>query len=360
VENKVKGTERFLESPYPKTRYFELIILDHDEGPFSLVDDLQIYPVHVTTKPDTPFPGTTLLRDSLLITERIYTKTSTEEVQWVYSHDFHIFAFIHAEDTLARMVDRILGILDEIVIAAKSGVRIHASAEDRQRVRAPFDAVSKDLRGTAVTAPEIHERPEAQPVVQPRDTTRRPVILPGGQDEEISGDKEGEIWVATTPMHKRPVIQTRAEPKEIPGHTEFQSGFLSPEIPEHPVIQPGEQKNIQKTPDMQPRVLPAERQEPPVRQTVGKPETIPTRPEVQPRMLSKKHMSPVENKIEVASIRKLQRNILRDLNMYDLNPDSFKRSQKNIDNIRIPKKADVNKKLSEAEEEMLDLNWLYE
>jgi hypothetical protein len=71
-------------------------------------------------------------------------------------------------------------------------------------------------------------------------------------------------------------------------------------------------------------------------------------------------MTPVENKLEVASIRKLQQNILRDLNMYDLTPDSFKRSQKIIDKIQIPKKADVNKKLSEAEEEMMDLEWLYE
>ena len=162
-------------------------------------------------------------------------------------------------------------------------------------------------------------------------------------------------------MPKRPAIQTRVEPKEIPGRTEFQSGVLSQEMPGHPVIQPGEeQKNIQKIPDMQPRVLPVDRQKSPVRQTVVEPITIPMRPEVQPRILSKKNMTPVENKIEVASIRKLQKNILRDLNMFDLNPDSFKRSQKIIDKIRIPKKADVNKKLSEAEEEMLDLNWLYE
>ena len=90
------------------------------------------------------------------------------------------------------------------------------------------------------------------------------------------------------------------------------------------------------------------------------PETIPALPNVQPRMLSKKNLTPAENKLEVASIRKLQKNILRDLNMFDLTPDSFKRSQKNIENIRIPKKADVNKKLSEAEQEMMDLDWLYE
>ncbi len=361
VENKVKGTESFiLESPYPKTRYFELILLEHDEGPFSLVDDLQIYPVHVTTKSESKSPGTTLQRDTLLITERISAKTSTEEVQWIYSHDFHIFAFVHAEDTLARMVDRILGILDEIVIAAKSGVRFTPSAEDRQRLRAPFDAVSEEPRGSAVKPPEISPRPDVLPVV-PHDKTRRPVILPGGQDEEIFGDRQGEIWVATTGLPKRPAIQTRGEPKEIPVLLEFQPGDLSQKIPEPPVIQPGEeQENIQKIPDMQPHVLPADGQEPPVQQTVVKPETTPMRPEGQPRILSKKNMSPVENKIEVASIRKLQKNILRDLNMYDLNPDSFRKSQKIIDKIQIPKKADVNKKLSEAEEEMLDLNWLYE
>jgi hypothetical protein len=360
VENKGKGTESFPDSPYPKTRYFELILLEHDEGPFSLVDDLQIYPVHVTTKSDLKSSGTTLQRDSLLITERIYSKTSTEEVQWIYSHDFHILAFLHAEDTLARMVDRVLGILDEIVIAAKSGVRFTPSAEDRQRLRAPFDAVSEEPRGTGDKTPEISPRPDVPPVV-PHDKSRRPVILPGGQDEETLGDRQGEIWVATTGLPKRPAIQTRGEPKETPGRQEFQSGVLSREIPEPPVIRPGEEReNIRKIPDMQPHVLPVDGKEPPVPQIVVKQETTPMRPEGQPRILSKKNMSPVENKIEVASIRKLQKNILRDLNMYDLNPDSFKRSQKIIDKIQIPKKADVNKKLSDAEAEMLDLNWLYE
>ncbi|MDD1697612.1 MAG: hypothetical protein LUQ36_04550 [Methanoregula sp.] len=360
VENKVKGTESFPESPYPKTRYFELILLEHDEGQFSLVDDLQIYPVHITTKADTQFPGTTLQRDSLLITERIYSKTSTEEVQWVYSHDFHILAFIHAEETLAQMVDRVLGILDEIVIAVKSGVRIQASAEDQQALRAPFEEVRTEPHGSAVKTPDIPQRPEVQQVVQPRDKHRRPVILPGVQDEETPGVTEGETWISTNALHKPPAIQTRVKQEDIPKIPEFQSGVLSQKIPEQPVIQPGaEQKNIGKIPDIQPRVLPMDKQEIPLRQAGAKPDRIPTRPEVQPRNQSKHYLSPVENKLEVASIRKLQKNILRDLNMFDLTPDSFKRSQKNIEHIRIPKKADVNKKLSESEE-MLDLNWLYE
>jgi hypothetical protein len=332
VENKLKVTGSFfLESPSPKTRYFELIIREYNEGPFSQVDDLQIYPVLVSTKPDTKFPGTILQRDTLHITERIYTKTSTEEIQWIYSHDFHIFAFIHAEDTLAQMVDRILGILDEIVIAAKSGILIHSSAGDRQILRSPFDAVSKKPRSTAVKTPEIPQRPDVQPVVQPRDKTRRPVILPSVQDEKIPGYREGHIGTTTTAMPERPSIQTRFEPKKIPKRQEIQS-----------------------------QVLPVDRQKLPVLQTIVEPKTIPTRTEVQPHIQSKKNINQVENKVEVASVRKLQKNILRDLNMFDLTPDSFRRTQKNMEHIQIPKNSDVNKKLSEAEEEMMDLDWIYE
>jgi hypothetical protein len=359
AENKLKGTDsHIVEPPYPKTRYFELILLEHNEGSSSMVDDLQIYPVHVTTKPDTT-PGATLHRDSLLITERISAKSGTEDVQWVYSHDFHIFAFVHADDTLTQMVDRVLGTLDEIVIAVQSGVRIQSSDKDRQTLRAPFDAVSKEPQGTVVKTPEIPQTPVVQPGVKPGDKTRRPVILPGGQDEEIYGDKGGEIRVGPMAGSRRPVIQTRGEP--IPGHTDVESGVVSRDIADHPEIQTGAvQETIRNIPDIQPGIPPVDRPEPPLRQTIVTPKTIPARPEVQPRPLSKKHLSPVENKIEVASIRKLQKNILRDLNMYDLTPDSFRKSQKIIDKIQIPKKADVNKKLSEAEEEMLDLNWLYE
>lgn len=75
---------------------------------------------------------------------------------------------------------------------------------------------------------------------------------------------------------------------------------------------------------------------------------------------SAKDLTDVENRLQVESIRKLQKNILRDLTMYDVTSDSCRSSQKNIEHIRIPKNADVNKKLSEAEEELKDLNWLYD
>ena len=60
--------------------------------------------------------------------------------------------------------------------------------------------------------------------------------------------------------------------------------------------------------------------------------------------------------------RKLQKEILRDLNLFAITPGSFKQSGKNIENITIPKKADVDKILAELEkdEDWQDLDWLYE
>ena len=73
---------------------------------------------------------------------------------------------------------------------------------------------------------------------------------------------------------------------------------------------------------------------------------------LQPHVRSKKNMTEVENKLQVELIRKLQKNIQQDLNMFNVPSDSFKRSPKNIEHIQIPKNADVNKKLSEAKDEM--------
>jgi hypothetical protein len=73
-------------------------------------------------------------------------------------------------------------------------------------------------------------------------------------------------------------------------------------------------------------------------------------------------MIPLEPKVK--DQRKLQKEILRDLDVFGITPDSFGKSKKNIENIQIPKKSDVDKKLDEIEEDKdidwLDLNWLYE
>jgi hypothetical protein len=58
--------------------------------------------------------------------------------------------------------------------------------------------------------------------------------------------------------------------------------------------------------------------------------------------------------------RKLQKEILHDLNLFGITPDSFGKSDRNIENIKIPEKMDVKKHLADVEEEMKDLSWLYE
>ena len=72
----------------------------------SLVDDVEVYPVHVTRKHDRTFMGIRIHRSSLKITGRIYEKTDTSEIQWIYTHDFHFYAILYSQDDLAQMVDR--------------------------------------------------------------------------------------------------------------------------------------------------------------------------------------------------------------------------------------------------------------
>ena len=142
-------------------------------------------------------------------------RPALKEVQWIYSHDFHIFAFIHAEDTLDQMVDRVLGYLTKLSLQQKAVfVSIHL-LKTGQRLRAPFDAVSEKPRDTEVKTPETPPRPEVPPVV-PRDKSRRPVILPGVQDEETPNEREGETWISTKTMHKYPAMKISVEQEEIP------------------------------------------------------------------------------------------------------------------------------------------------
>jgi hypothetical protein len=84
------------------------------------------------------------------ITERIHKTTITADIQWIYGHDFHIFAIVHAEDTLDQMVNRIIGKLDEIAGSIKSGVPVSSYTEDRQILKDAFDAIIEKPRDTAI------------------------------------------------------------------------------------------------------------------------------------------------------------------------------------------------------------------
>ena len=138
-EHKWKVSDRaLLPPPHPKTHYFELVIREFKEDGVSLIDDLQVYPVLVAGKAG---PGQKKNRGALKIAKRIYEKSDTAEIQWIYSHDFHIFAIIHAEDTLKQMVDRVIAKLDEIVTSIKSGSRISSHIEETQKLKDEFETV---------------------------------------------------------------------------------------------------------------------------------------------------------------------------------------------------------------------------
>lgn len=141
-EHKWKASEPALvPPPYPAARYFELVIREFKEEGLSLIDDLQVYPVHVTKKPDVTFLGLRILRGAPKITRRIYEKSEFAEVQWIYSHDFHLFAILYSQDTLGQIVDRVLAKLDEIVTSIKKGSRISSHVEDTQKLKDEFEVI---------------------------------------------------------------------------------------------------------------------------------------------------------------------------------------------------------------------------
>jgi len=165
--------DALLPPPYPRTRYFELVIREYKEDELSLINDLQVYPVQVTRKPDLTLMGHRIKCGSQKITGRIYEKTDTTEIQWIYCHNFHIFAIIHSQDNLGQIVDRVVAKLDEIAISIKSGSRVSSHVEDTQKLKDDFDIVlEKPCRiptSTVVTA----RYPKSRIFAHPTEIDRR-------------------------------------------------------------------------------------------------------------------------------------------------------------------------------------------
>ena len=161
-ENKWKVSATTVVPPScQKTQYFELDIREFKEEDTSLVDDLQIYPVHVTRKPDVTFLGGRIKRGPFTITKIIYGETESADVQWIYSHDFHLFAILHSEDTLGQMVDRVLLKLDEIATSIQKGSRVSSHMEDTQKLKDEFETALEKPRSipTVPKMPAPHRQP---------------------------------------------------------------------------------------------------------------------------------------------------------------------------------------------------------
>ena len=222
-----------IEPPHPRTRYFELIIREYKESGLSMVDDLHVYPVLVAKKPDITFLKFLLKHGSSVITQKLYKKENMTEVQWIYSHDFHLFAITNPDDSLDQMVDRIIEKIDQIVSSQKSGSRVASHLEVTQTLREAFDTIMEK------------PRPAFSPPVRIMEPAERPVARTG---------------------------------------------------------------------------------------------------------ISKKEKD----------ARKLQKEIVRDLDTFNITPQSFRKSDRLITRIKIPDKADIDRKVLDRIEEILDDDWLYE
>jgi len=173
-EYKWKVSERALvPPPHPRTRYFELVIREYKENGLSLIDDLQVYPVHVTRKHDVTFMGQCITRGSLKIAKRLNKKTDTVEIQWIYHHDFHLFAILHSEDNLGQIVDRVLAKLDEIAVSIKSGSRVSSHVEDTQNLKDELHLIFEKHPVTQISAAVSARHPESRIFVYPTEQDRR-------------------------------------------------------------------------------------------------------------------------------------------------------------------------------------------
>jgi hypothetical protein len=162
-----------LKPPYPKTRYFEIYIKEFKESDTSLIDDLHVYPVLAGRSPDFKILGVTLKHGNWNITERIYKKANTTEIQWIYTDDFHLFAITHSQDNLEQIVDQIVAKVDEIAISIKSGYRIYSHMENQAMRREAYDAVIESQSGVTINKTAILKHPEFQLVAELGDGDRK-------------------------------------------------------------------------------------------------------------------------------------------------------------------------------------------
>jgi hypothetical protein len=162
-----------LKPPHPKTRFFELVIKEYYDSRSSLIDDLHIFPVRAKQNPDLTLLGITLKKGNWVITERIYKKANTTEIQWIYTDDFHLFAITHATEHLETVVDQIVTKIDEIASSIKSGYRIPSHMENQRIRREIYGAAVERHASTTVNKTAILKHPEFQLVAELGDGDRK-------------------------------------------------------------------------------------------------------------------------------------------------------------------------------------------
>lgn len=162
-----------LKPPHPRTRFFELVIREFHDSSSSMVDDLHVYPVIAKQNPDLKLFGFTLIKGNWKITERIYKKDNTTEIQWIYTDDFHLFAITHAAESLDSVVDQILTMIDDIASSIKSGCRISSHMENKRMRREASDAVVESHFGIPINKTAVLKHREFQLVAELGDGDRK-------------------------------------------------------------------------------------------------------------------------------------------------------------------------------------------
>lgn len=181
-----------LKPPYPKSRYFELVITEYFHRGSSIIDDLLVYPVLVTKKADLKMLGLVLKRGDWIITERIYKKAHTTEIQWIYSDDFHLLAVTHAQDNLEHMVEQIVAKIDEIATSIKTGYRIYSHLENQRMRSESYDAVMDSKGDMTISKTAILPNVEFQLNAEPEEGDCRKM-----QDEILRDLVVGEASMDT-------------------------------------------------------------------------------------------------------------------------------------------------------------------
>jgi hypothetical protein len=162
-----------LKPPHPKTRFFELFITEYKEDESSLIDDMHVYPVHAKKHPDFRILGLRIKRGKWEITERIYKKAHTTEIQWIYTDDFHLFAITHASDPLDLITDQVIAKIDEIATSIKSGYRINSHMENQRIRREEFNSVIESQSGITINKTAMLKHPEFQLIAELGEGDRR-------------------------------------------------------------------------------------------------------------------------------------------------------------------------------------------
>jgi hypothetical protein len=134
---------------------------------------MHVFPVYAKRTADLTFFGVRIKRGNWIITERIYKKANTNEIQWIYTDDFHLFAITHASDHVDSMVEQIVVKIDDIARSIKGGYRINSHMENQQIRREAFDSVIESHNGITINKTAILKHPEFQLVAELGDGDRR-------------------------------------------------------------------------------------------------------------------------------------------------------------------------------------------